>query len=73
MSTPEEIREDAKRDAWQERYEATRPDPCECGCAEWELSGVDPAYGADADGRRGVMLREWECPRCGALKEVIYG
>jgi hypothetical protein len=69
MSTYEEMHEDGKRDAAYEEYLADRPDPCDCGCSDWRYVGCDPHYGADADGRRGVRLTEWECPKCGNVVE----
>lgn len=62
MSTREEIRGDAKRDAYQD----DGPDPCECGMRQWSLAQTD-----DADGRRGVPLRLWECRNCGREQEVL--
>ena len=32
--------------------------------------GTDPAYGADADGNRGIILRDWECRECGELTSI---
>jgi hypothetical protein len=68
-----DIRQDGKRDAVQDAIDDAKPDECvECGTkdsAAWTCIGTDPAYGADADGRRGVMLREWEC-RCGYIEAV---
>jgi ssDNA-binding Zn-finger/Zn-ribbon topoisomerase 1 len=74
MSTPEEMREDAKRDAAYEREERMKPDgPCpNCGAEDWAFSGSEPAYGADADGRRGIHLAEWECRACGQLITVTW-
>ena len=70
MSTRAELIADAKRDRVYEEYLDNRPDPCECGASDWRYLGCDPAYGADADGRRGVRLTEWECKSCGAVMEV---
>ena len=71
MSTPEDIREDAKRDAVLDAIDDAKPDECiECGTwdsAAWTCIGTDPNWGADADGRRGVMHREWQC-RCGNVQ-----
>ena len=75
MSTLEEIREDAKRDAAHEKEWQMRPrGPCQnCGADAWTFTGSDPAYGADADGRRGIPLAEWECRQCGQLTSVLGG
>lgn len=74
MSTPEDIRQDAKRDAYHDWLEAVTPVKCsQCGTEDsgaWILLGTDPAYGADADGRRGMTGREWEC-RCGNIVLVV--
>ena len=68
MNDAETIREDAKRDALDDRMVEAMPDECECGARDWKCIGTDPNYGADADGRRGVMLREWECRNCGNIE-----
>jgi hypothetical protein len=71
MSTPEDIKEDGKREDWENSH--PEPDPCNvCGRGrrKWDYLGCDPAYGADADGRGGVRLTEWEC-ECGNLISVI--
>lgn len=74
MSTLEEIRQDAKRDAYHDWKESVTPVKCsQCGVGDsdaWTCIGTDPAYGADADGRRGMMAREWEC-RCGNVVLVV--
>ncbi len=67
MGTYEDRREDAKRDAYYDRLDRAMPDTCECGVRDWQHIGFDPAYGADADGRRGMRIDEWECIKCGAL------
>ena len=55
-----------------EHEQSLAPDvACECGVSDWVLADTD-VWGADADGRRGAMLRVWECARCGAEREVIY-
>jgi hypothetical protein len=73
MSTYEELVEDGRREKAEAEYEAMRPDDCkQCGSSDWRLLGTDSAYGADADGRRGAMLREWECRGCGNVVEVVY-
>jgi hypothetical protein len=72
VSSYEEMRDDGRRDRAEAEYEAARPDACACGSEDWRLSGTDSAYGADADGRRGAMLREWECRGCGNVVEVRY-
>lgn len=66
-----DTREDLQRTAYEERMAALTPDPCLCG-GRWECIGRDPAYGADADGRRGIMLREWKC-ECGRTVSLMYG
>lgn len=69
MSGLETIREDARRDALYDRMVEAMPDACsECGARDWKCIGSDPNYGADADGRRGVMEREWECRNCGNVE-----
>jgi len=73
VSTLQELREDARRDAAYEEMESEMPDPCECGCPSWRCIGTDRSYGADADGRRGGLLREWECCGCGSVVELVYG
>jgi hypothetical protein len=72
MSTAEDLREDAKRERWEEKYGSLEPDEdCEvCGERAWKFLGDDPQYGADADGRRGTRLTEWEC-QCGQLLSLI--
>jgi len=70
MSTYEEMREDGKWDKAYEEYQAACPDPCACGHSDWRCIGRDPSYGADADGRRGTLLLEWECNFCGNVVEV---
>jgi len=56
----------------EERERALAPDvECGCGIWDWVLADTD-VWGADADGRRGAMLRLWECAGCGAEREVIY-
>ena len=65
MTDPETMRLDAKRDRFHDMMERVMPEDCGCG-GTWALVGKDPTYGADADGRRGVMLYEWECS-CGEL------
>lgn len=75
MSTLEEIREDARRDAAAEKKWWMRPrGPCQaCGADNWMFLGLDPAYGADADGRRGRPLAEWECGGCSQATSVLGG
>ncbi len=52
-------------------YGHLRPDgPCACGKTDWRVTGTDPAYGADADGRRGTLLVEYECGHCKQCVEV---
>ena len=65
-------REEARRLNLEEKYGDPRPDEdCKvCGERDWRYSGCDPAYGADADGRRGTRLTEWEC-KCGSLLSLI--
>ena len=68
MSTREEMVLDGKVDAYEEWLERNAPDTCECGGA-WKCIYYDRDYGADADGRRGVEWREWECQGCGITVE----
>ena len=69
MASMEERRERA-----EEWLDAVTPMNCsQCGTGSsrsWACIGTDPAYGADADGRRGMMAREWECD-CGNTVLVV--
>jgi hypothetical protein len=70
MSTEEDLREDAKRVRWEEKHPPFEEECQMCGQVDrWTCIGVDPAYGADADGRRGIRLTEYECT-CGNLISV---
>lgn len=72
MSTYEEMVEDGRRDAAHEEMEREMPEPCECGSSDWRCTFTDRSYGADADGRRGGLAREWTCGGCGNVVEVVY-
>jgi hypothetical protein len=62
-------REYYKREDHEARMDALgRPDNCDCG-GEYVLA-LTTTYGDDADGRRGVPLRVWECNRCGNEQEI---
>lgn len=70
MSTEEDRREDAKREAWEDAHPPYSEKCGKCGSEfGWTCIGVDPQYGADADGRRGTRLVEYEC-ECGNLISV---
>jgi hypothetical protein len=65
MSTEEDLMEDAKREMWEASHPEFTMECQRCGEVDrWTVIGVDPAYGADADGRRGTRLEEYEC-ECG--------
>lgn len=64
MSDYYTLRADAALEVEAQRLDREMPDTCACGLREWNRIGRDNAYGADADGRRGTPLQEWECP-CG--------
>lgn len=64
--TPDDIRRMLAEQQTEREYGHLRPGPCDCGgrFATWVVIGTDTAYGADADGRRGTLLVEWECSSC---------
>ena len=68
--TREDIRRMKAEQYEEDHYGHLRPGRCDCGADRWVVLGTDSAYGADADGRRGTLLVEWECGGCGQTVEA---
>lgn len=70
MRYDDDERDYYRREDYEDRMDALgRPDTCECG-GQFVLAETT-TYGDDADGNRGVPLRQWICPECDAEVEVI--
>ena len=73
MGDYESRREDYKREAWEDAHPMEREGTCQRNNCGGELRLVlTTTYGDDADGRRGVPLRVYECSVCGDEVEVVY-
>jgi len=61
---------DERRQAKIDERQDQAPDVAcdECHRRQWTFIGVDPNWGADADGRRGIRVTEWQCV-CGNTLE----